>query len=179
MSEPIRLIAMQCPRCSTPVPAQPDEWAWVCAQCGQGLLLSDEQGVSAVDVFFSAAIEQAKPGRPFWVARGAVQPVLRTTYRGNAEKDMAAFWSVPRLFYVPAYQLNVEEMVAAGVELLYNPVRMQPGSPAAFAPVVVSPADVQPLAEFMVISLEADRKDMLKELRFEIKLDPPQLWILP
>ena len=86
---------------------------------------------------------------------------------------------MPRLFYVPAYQLKVEEMVAAGVELLYNPVRMQPGSPAAFAPVVVSPADVQPLAEFMVMSLEADRKDMLKELKFEIKLDPPQLWILP
>ncbi len=179
MSEPIRLIAMQCPRCSTPVAAQPEEVAWVCPQCGQGMLLSDEQGVTGLDVFFSAGIPAGKTGVPYWVARGAVKPLVRLTYRGNAEKDMYAFWAVPRLFYVPALRLPVEQMVSAGVALLRQPLRMEPGSPTAFAPVVVPPDDVRPTAEFMVMSLEADRKDMLKEFQFEIKLDPPQLWILP
>ena len=178
MNQTIRLIALQCPRCSTPVPAQPEEVAWVCTQCGQGMLLSDEQGVVALDVFFSDSIVQGVKGKPYWVARGAVKPLARWTYKGSAEKDMAAFWAVPRLFYVPAFQLEVEKVVAVGVDLLRTPVRMDTGSPAPFYPVVVSPADVRPLAEFMVMSLEADRKDTLKEFQFEIKLDPPQLWIL-
>jgi hypothetical protein len=179
MSETIRLIAMQCPRCTTPVPAQAGEVAWVCLQCGQGMLLSDEQGVTGLDVFFSAAIGAGKTGTPYWVARGVVRPLLRQAYRGNAEQEMHAFWAVPRLFYVPALRLPVEQMVAAGVALLRQPVRMEPGSPVPFTPVVVPPEDVRPTAEFMVMSLEADRKDMLKEFQFEIKIDPPQLWILP
>jgi hypothetical protein len=178
MSSEIRLIALQCPRCSTSVPAQVDEVAWVCAQCGQGMLLSDEQGVLPLDVFFSAGIQPTQKGAPFWVARGAVNLLSRQTYKGNSSKEMAEFWSVPRLFYVPAYRLPVEEMVAAGIKLLRQPVRMEPGSPAAFHPVVVDPGDVHAIAEFIVMSVEAERKDALKELKVEIKLDPAQLWIL-
>ena len=178
MSSEIRLIALQCPRCSTSVPAQVDEVAWVCAQCGQGMLLSDEQGALPLDVFFSAGIPPNAKGAPFWVARGAVSVFARQTYKGNSSKEMTEFWSLPRLFFVPAYRLPVEEMVAAGIKLLRQPVRMEPGSPVAFHPVVVDPGDVHAIAEFIVMSIEAERKDALKELKVEIKLDPPQLWIL-
>ncbi len=178
MSGEIRLIALECPRCSTPVPAQPDEVAWVCAQCGQGMLLSEETGVEPLEVFFSAGIAQNAKGSPFWVARGAVQSLGRQTYRGDSSREMAEFWAVPRLFYVPAYRLPVEEVVQAGVRLLRQPVRMEPGGRAAFHPVVMPPGDVRAIAEFIVMSIEAERKDALKELKFEIKLDPPQLWVL-
>ena len=66
----VRLIPIQCPRCQTPVPAQVDEVAWVCGQCNQGMLLSEEFGVQALDVFFSAAIPAGGQGKPFWVSRG-------------------------------------------------------------------------------------------------------------
>jgi hypothetical protein len=178
MSSEIRLIALTCPRCGTPVPAQVDEVAWVCAQCGQGMLLSDEQGTRPLEVFFSAGIAPNAKGSPFWVARGAVRVLSRQTYKGNSSKEMSDFWSVPRLFYVPAYRLPVEEVVAVGIKLLRQPVRMEPGSPAAFHPVVVDPGDVHAIAEFIVMSVEAERKDALKELKVEIKLDPPQLWVL-
>ena len=178
MSGEIRLIALTCPRCGTPVPAHVDEVAWVCAQCAQGMLLSGEQGTLPLDVFFSAGIAANAKGAPFWVARGAVSLISRQTYKGNSSKEMTEFWSVPRLFYVPAYRLPVEEMVAVGIKLLRQPVRMESGSPAAFHPVVVDPGDVHAIAEFIVMSVEAERKDALKELKVEIKLDPPQLWIL-
>lgn len=178
MSESVRLIPLQCPRCSTPVHAQPDEVAWVCAQCGQGMLLSAEDGAGPLDVFFSSSIPQNAAGRPFWVTRGVVRLLERQTYRGNASQEMQEFWGVPRLFYVPAFQLSIEEIVATGVRMLRQPVRMESGSPSRFAPVVLGPESVRPVAEFMVMSIEAERKDALREMKFDIRLDPPQLWIL-
>lgn len=179
MSEAVRLIPLQCPRCSMAVPAQVDEVAWVCAQCGQGMLLSSSEGTLELDVFFSAAISPGATGRPYWVARGVVNPLDRLTYRGNASEEMKQFWSVPRLFYVPAYQLPIEEIVALGLRLLRQPVRMDRGTPTRFLPVVLSPENIRPVSEFIVMSAEAERKDALRELKFDIRLDPPQLWILP
>jgi hypothetical protein len=113
------------------------------------------------------------------VARGAVQALQRQTYRGDESRAMAEFWAVPRLFYVPAYRLPVEQVVATGVSLLRQSVRMEPGSRADFHPVILSPTDVRPIAEFVVMSIEAERKDALRDLKFEIKLDPAQLWVIP
>jgi hypothetical protein len=38
---------------------------------------------------------------------------------------------------------------------------------------------VHPLAEFILLGIEADRKDALKTLNFTLDLERPQLWILP
>ncbi|MBI4926318.1 MAG: hypothetical protein HY835_01035 [Anaerolineae bacterium] len=175
----VRLIPLQCPRCDTPVLAKLDEVAWVCEQCGQGMKISDERGTDAMDVFFSAALPQNKPGFPYWVARGAVRPLVRSTYHRDSSEEMNAFWATPRLFYVPAYALEIEKVVAAGVSLLHKPVRMEPGARTAILPVVLPPEDVFRVAEFVVMSVEADRRDALKEFKFDLKLDPVQLWILP
>jgi hypothetical protein len=179
MSQAVRLIPLQCAKCQTAVPAQPGEVAWVCAACGQALLLDETKGVQPVDVFFSAQIQANQTGRPYWVALGTVSELSRQTYHGNESKAMAEFWSAGRLFYVPAWKLPVDDVVNEGVRLLSKPVLMKPGGPAAFYPVTISTRDVRPLAEFIVMSVEAARKDALKEFKFNIQLAPAQLWILP
>ena len=179
MSEAVRLIPLLCPKCQTPVPAQPDEVAWVCEQCRAGMLLSEEQGAVALDVFFSTSIPQNATGRPFWVARGMVKPATRTTYRGDNSKEMREYWSVPRLFFIPAYACQLDEMLETGTKLLREPWIMQPGAPTRIQPVVLAPQGVKPVAEFIVMSVEAGRGDWLKELKMDVELDPPQLWILP
>jgi hypothetical protein len=179
MSTAVRLIPLQCSKCQTAVPGQPGEVAWVCAACGQALLLDEEKGVRPIDAFFSQQIAPNQPGKPYWVALGTVSGLNRQTYRGDESRVMAAFWSAPRLFYVPAWKLAVEDVVRAGVQMLTSPVSMQAGGRAAFYPVTVSPKDLQPLAEFMVMSVEAARKDYLKEINFSIRLEAAQLWVLP
>jgi hypothetical protein len=179
MSAPVRLIPLQCFKCQTAVPAQPGEVAWVCAACGQALLLDESKGIEKIDAFFSDQIQPNQTGRPYWVALGTVSGLNRQTFQGNESKAMTAYWAVGRLFYVPAWKLPVEDVVNEGVRLLSKPVLMKPGGPAAFFPVTVSPRDVRPLAEFIVMSVEAARKDALKELNFTIHLVPAQLWILP
>lgn len=183
---PIRLVPLLCAKCRAPVPARPDELAWVCEQCGQGLLLEpsptpgpDESATRALDIFFSNAINPGQKGRPFWVTRGQVTLTDRQTYKGDEGRAAREYWATARLFYVAAWETSLDEIIALGVSLLARPQGLEPGSPVPFLPVVTSPADVRALAEFMVVSVEADRRDALKTIQYDLKLDPLQLWILP
>jgi hypothetical protein len=176
---PVQLILLQCPKCQTAVATQPGEVAWVCETCGQGLLLDEVLGAKLIDVFFSAQIPINQSGRPYWVSLGTVSAMIRETYKGDERKAMTEYWSNGRLFFIPAWNLAVEQVVNEGVRLLSQPVTMNPGGRTRFNPVTVTPRDVQALAEFMVMSVEAARKDALRHLDFIIKLEPPQLWILP
>jgi hypothetical protein len=179
-SSPVRLIPMMCMKCSQPVIAQPGEVAWLCSTCGQGLLLGSDGALQTLGIFFSPGIKPGAKGRPFWVAPGQVTITERQTYQGNSAREAAEFWGQGRLFFIPAYQIALEDLVAAGMALLKTPVNLtQPASPAAFVPVTTGPEDIRPLAEFIVLAAEADRRDALKTLQFDLKLQSPQLWILP
>ena len=179
MTQPVRLIPLLCPHCQTPIPAQPDEVAWVCGNCQKGALLDEKKGAVPLNVFFHASLAAGKKGAPFWVTRGKVTFQERITYRGDEQKAMQDFWAEPRLFAIPAFALPLEEAIAMGVQFLHQPIPMEMGKPAPFPPIVVPPQDVHPLAEFIVMSVEAERKDALKHLKFTLTLEPLQCWILP
>jgi hypothetical protein len=179
MSPIIELVPLVCCRCQTPVPAQADEAAWVCANCGQGLLLSDSAGTAPLAIHYAAGIPAGKPGRPFWVVDGQVA-LQRLIYGGGDQSPNAqAFWQTPRRFYVPAYLLELQTMVDVGTNLLLQAPVLNAGTPAPFLPVTLAPADIQPMAEFIVMGIEAARKDNLKEVQFSLKLSAPELWIVP
>jgi hypothetical protein len=173
-------VPLVCLKCSTPVPAEPDEVAWVCSQCGQGLLLDVEKGLEPLIVQYAAGIPAGARGKPFWVVD--VQVILqgRETYSMINQNGAAAqAWAAPRRFFVPAFECPLETMQGIGARLLLQPPALQAGPRAAFEPVVVSPVDVKPLAEFIVMAVEAGRSDSLKRLQFDLRLSAPALWILP
>lgn len=178
MSAPVELIPMFCIRCQNAIPAQPDEVAWVCGQCSQGLLLSDEKGLTPLDFHYAADIPAGAGGKPFWVAAGKVD-IRRTAFRGDRSGEMLTFWQTSRRFFIPAFELPLEEGTALGVNLLRQSPVLKPGSPAKFAPITVPPEDMRPLAEFIILSIEAERKDDLKTVEFQLQLEEPQLWVLP
>jgi hypothetical protein len=179
VDRPVQLIPLVCVKCQTPVPAQPDEVAWVCGQCEQGLVFDERLGLASLDVFYAAGIPPNTPGKPFWVADGRVAFTRRQTYSGNEDRAVTRFWEGPRRFFVPAFNGSLEALLGLGSKLLENPPTLQPGPTAPFEPVTLALADVKPLAEFIVMALEAGRKDKLKEIQFTLELSNPVLWILP
>ncbi len=180
MGQSVELIPLVCTHCSTPVPANPEEVAWVCAQCGQGLLLDEQKGLAPLDVYYSAQIAPNTRGKPYWVAQGDVT-VQRQTYDSGrrGEQEAQQFWSQPRQFIIPAYDCTLETFTKIGVDWLRQPPALQPGSPAAFEPVTLHLDDVKAAAEFIVVAVEAGRSDKLKEVSFSLDLSKPTLWILP
>lgn len=175
----VQLLPLVCFKCQTAIPAGVDEVAWVCPTCGQGLLLSAEQGTCPLDVHFAAGIQPGTPGRPFWVGRGLVE-TRRRTFGGSDQSGQAeVFWHGGRNFYVPAFTCPLEQLIEIGTQLVIKQPALQQGAPAAFVPVTTRPEDVRPYAEFIVMAIEAGRPDRLKDLQFTIQLDEPVLWVVP
>jgi len=177
----IALIPLVCLRCSTPIPANPEEMAWVCANCGQAMSLDEENGLIPQLVYYSADIPPDTPGKPYWVAEGQVD-LQRASYgsdKGQRE-EAQRFWSQPRRFFLPAYQATLEQLLGQGIKHLVQPPHLtEAETPVGFAPITMDIRDVRKAAEFLVVAIEAARPDKLKELTFDLKLSPPNLWILP
>ena len=180
MDRQISLIPLVCPRCNTPVPAEPEEVAWVCANCGQAMSLDEENGLIPQLVYYSADIPPDTPGRPYWVAEGQVD-LQRASYgsdKGQRE-EARRFWSQPRRFFLPAYQATLEQLLTQGIRYLVQPPHLtEAETPVRFASITMDIRDVRKAAEFLVVAIEAARPDKLKELTFDLKLSPPNLWIL-
>jgi len=175
------LIPLQCLKCQASLAAEVDEVAWVCPICGQAALLDDSQpaGLSPLEIHYAAAMRNIpQPGRPFWVAEGVVA-VTRQTYRGDESRQAQEFWQKPRTFFVPAFACSLIDLVSLGMKFLRQPIVPTPGQPSLFLPVKLSPGDVYPMAEFIIMGMEAERKDMLKSVQIQLKLAPPVLWVLP
>ena len=182
MVQPVELIPLACLKCDTSLPAQPDEVAWVCSRCGQGLLLDEtaERGLSLLEVAYAAGIDPAGKGKPFWVVAGRVD-LQSSTFEtfSNKAGEAQQLWSQPRSFFIPASDLPLQTLVELGPRLLLNPPALQPGPPVSFEPVTVAPDDLPALAEFIVLAIEAGRSDMLKQVNIQVALAAPALWVLP
>ena len=190
MDRPVELVPLLCLKCGQPIPAALNEVAWVCSQCGQGQRLVEEAavenggqpatpaGLIPLDIHYSATIPPNGKGRPFWVAEGTVL-LQRQTYGSSRTREAQDYWNSPRRFFIPAYDCPLEEALQESLQRLARPEQLPPGPPVAFLPVTLPEEDLQALAEFVVMVIEAKRKDKLREVVFSVRLEPPDLWILP
>jgi hypothetical protein len=169
---------MYCPKCGFPIKAQVDEIAWVCSQCLEGVLLNNENQLELTKIQFQQSRLDVREGFPFWVTTVKVS-LYRETLRGNLSDEMLQFWQNPRIVFIPAFEMALEELLKRAEALIKNPPILFNGSVIAFKPVVLSPLDLKAYIEFLVLQIEASRQDDLKQLTFELQLDEPALWILP
>lgn len=178
MTESISLVPMYCPKCSFPIKAQVDETAWICSQCFEGVLLNNQNQLVLTKIQFQQSGIDVSEGFPYWVATIKVT-LNRETLRGNLSDEMLQFWQNPRTVFIPAFEMELEEMLKRAEALIKNPPPLFSGPVTAFKPVVLSPSDLKAYIEFLVMQIEAGRQDDLKELTFELQLDEPLLWIFP
>lgn len=181
MAASITLIPLLCPNCRAALPAQPDEIAWRCAECGRGWHLNEaaaEHGLEPLEFRFDARLDPRVPGRPFWVTEGRVT-LSRETYSGNQTAKAQEFWSQPRRFVIPAFNCPLETLIQSGMEALRQPPDLRPGEPAPYAPITLPRDDVKDMAEFVIIAVEAERNDQVKTVGFQVQLSQPELWVLP
>ena len=178
MDQTVVLVPLLCIQCSTPIPAEPDQVAWVCSVCNQAMLLDDEKGLQPLNISYAANVSPNAIGKPYWVAEGKVT-LQRETYGSAKNNEAQQFWAQPRRFFIPASRASLEELLSRATNLLLNPPSLQTGAVARFEPVTLDIRDVTAAAEFLVVSIEAGRPDRLKKIDFTLQLSPPALWILP
>jgi hypothetical protein len=115
------------------------------------------------------------------VFEGRVQINRRDAQSGNRRDEAIAFWSQPRSFFVPAWELSLQALRSDGLEMLKKQPQLQAGTrptQVRLSQVVVSAEDARRMLEFLVLSLEAGRADWLKTIDFKIDVGEPVLWAL-
>ena len=174
----MKLIALRCPMCNTALTPGDDDLVIACQQCGAAIAITDE-GLLPIEIRFSAG--NAGQYQPWWVFEGRVQINRRETQSGNRREDALKFWSQPRLFFVPAWELSLQALKSNGLEMLKKQPQLQAGPRPAqvkLSPVVVAAEDARRMLEFLVLSLETGRADWLKSIDFKIEVGEPVLWAL-
>lgn len=181
MSAKIELVPLRCIRCETPVPAERDEIAWVCAQCGQGLLLDEREGLQNLEIHYAAGLSPDEKGKPYWVAKGHVN-LEREAHRewtGTQHRAADQFWGAIRQFIIPAFSTSLDDLLELSSYMFSNPPDFVDGPAAPFEPVTLSPQDLASVVEYIVMAVEAGRKDDVKSIGVSVELDTPVLWVLP
>ena len=181
MTTSVELVLLKCVRCSTLVSAGEEEVAWVCAQCGQGLQLT-QTGLAPLTVNWA----EAKPGNtqpqwlPFWVFTGTVNFRSREAYGAFTQSQPDKLWSAPRRFYVPAFPLPIEQLQTLGADFTRRQIELKPGRALdSLANCTLPGADARQVVEFIVLTIEAAQRDKLKNVDFALNLNEPELWVLP
>ncbi len=178
----MKLLALRCPSCTQPLAPGAEDVVMMCGNCGTAVSM-DEAGLQPVAVNFAAPKqEQVGAWLPFWVYNGRVSLQKRESQGGYQTKQAEQFWQEPHRFLVPAWELSVRDAREMGSNLLKNPPVLQAvprPQTAVFTPATVTAEDARKLMEFIVLTIEAERSDWLKELQFTLQTDPAELWAIP
>ena len=175
----VELRLLKCLRCGALVPAQEEEVAWVCAQCGQGLQLAPE-GVAPLTVKWAAgrAGVASLHWAPFWIFVGTVTFSSRESYSGSRPPEK--LWGSPVRFFVPAFAATLRQMQELGANLTRRQLQLAAGpAQGAVSGCTLSLDDARQAADFIVLTIEADQSDKLKYVGFSVKLAQAELWLLP
>lgn len=180
MTSPIQLLQLKCIHCQTPLSANEEEVAWLCAQCGKGTQLTSSD-LAPVKLVWVASRPNVTTARwhPFWVFVGKVNFTRRETYDGGEEPN--PLWNSPARFYIPAFTTNIDLVESLGAALTKSQSNFKPATAVSpFNDCTLLPEDAWTAAEFVVLTIEAERKDMLRHVEFIIaERTTPELWLLP
>jgi hypothetical protein len=182
----MKLIALRCPNCNHGLKPGNEDILLACPNCQIPVAIAVD-GPKRVKVRFALPLKSeanVQEWVPFWVFEGRVKVTVRETQSGwrTKDKDSNRLWGSPRRFYVPAWDLNVHTAQEVGSRLVVSqPEFTTVNQPKQLnlVPAIVKPADARKLLEFIILAIEARRKDWLKEFAFNLEVGKPQLWALP
>jgi hypothetical protein len=180
----MKLILLRCPNCARQLAPDNDDVVFMCTNCFTSVSM-DEGGLRATEVRFALPPKgdiRARQWMPFWVYESQVRVLKRET-QGRSDREASDLqWAKPLRMFVPAWEISMQVAQDVGSRLIQRqPVVKFVERPetAYMAPAVVTPEDALRLLEFIVLAIEARRRDWLKAIDFRIEAGEPELWAMP
>lgn len=182
----MKLILLRCPNCSEPLNPDNDDVVIACPNCLTPVAIA-VNGPQEMTVRFVVPVNKAVSGSrwfPFWVFEGHVHILRRETQGGSrsGRKESEKLWGSSRRLYVPAWELDLHNAQEVGSQLIQKQPDIQfvnhPEN-AQLISVTVTPTDARKLLEFVILAVEARRRDWLKDLEFDLEINDPELWGMP
>lgn len=181
----MKLIALRCPQCGQNLEPKHNEVVVTgCKQCHTAVQIS-QNGLRIIAVSYAApAADRVDAWLPFWLFDGRVNMQRRQSQGRSkgADKDAAHLWGAPRRLYAPAWNTRASQARQIGSRLVQQQIQFQPieqPPDALITEAIITPEDALKLLDFIVLTIEANRKDDLKEISYQIEAGQPQLWAVP
>ena len=179
------LEAVKCKKCDSGLMVEVNDNIVYCSSCGSGFEIINGELVSIEINFASAAIrgEGEMIYKPFWLLKAHINIAERKA-SGNFLKNIFGGsndnTSGNIAFYIPAFYCSIESMKNLATQFtIRNPV----ASPQKYNTKLIGFAygkeDAKKLAEFILISMEAEKSDTMKSFNYDMKFDSMEILGIP
>lgn len=182
----MKLILLRCPNCGEPLNPDNDDVVIACSNCHTTVAIA-VNGPQKMTVRYAVHGNKPVSGQrwfPFWVFEGRANILRRETQGGSrsGRKESEKLWRSSRRLYVPAWDLDLHNAQEIGSQLIQKQPDIQfvehPEN-AQLISATVTPKDARKILEFVILAIEARRRDWLKDLEFDLEINDPELWGMP
>ncbi len=191
MSSGIQLVALTCLKCGSKLNARSGAVFLYCAECGSGFEINDKDviatevattnALSPIPVYFARLRKEAQEFIPFWafdakLEIGDLQVDGSQKQRGFIQlfRERGAL----RL-YVAAYAGDLEQENPRSQQLTFDQPQFEfLQKQKAVQGIVISQRDARKIADYLFLMSEIERKDMLRNLSYNLQLENPSMFLI-
>ncbi|MCX7878464.1 MAG: hypothetical protein N2510_07485 [Ignavibacteria bacterium] len=174
--EDFKLIAIKCKSCDSGLTVEMNDTIVYCSSCGNGWeIINDE--LHPIEVGFAKPVLQGQGEivyKGFWL----VDSYVRINSRDSSGGWMSSFFGDGSktegniLFYVPAFWMTIDSVKNIGSQFtLRNPVPSPQKYSVKVTGFTFSKDDAKKIAEFIFLSAEAEKKDTVRNINYELTVN--------
>jgi hypothetical protein len=187
----LRLVALKCSKCGSLLKAEPNDHVYYCNNCGTGFeLINEKDELVVVNIDFALPAKKLEAELvylPFWVFYTNIQIGSRDSSQtmGSAAGFIKNIFSggegnkPVRKLYVPAFNTPITNIRALGMEFTRNQPELEKIKKDKLTGCRFSSRDAEKLADFIFLSMEAEKPDMLKNITYSLGLSSPKVIGIP
>ncbi|MBS1550656.1 MAG: hypothetical protein JST15_01140 [Bacteroidetes bacterium] len=180
-----RLEAVICKNCGSGLVVEINDNIVYCSSCGSGFEILQE-GLVPIEINFAAAAIRAEGEmiyKPFWLLKSTVNiferkssgAFLKNLFGGSNESTSGDI-----AFYVPAFYCPLEVLKNISTKFtLKNPIASPQKYNVSLKGFDYGKQDAKKLSEFLLISFEAEKSDVMKNFRYELVFHSMEILGIP
>ncbi|MBP9191078.1 MAG: hypothetical protein KBF96_00855 [Ignavibacteria bacterium] len=169
-----KLEAVKCKQCGSGLVVEVNDNIVYCTSCGSGFEIINGE-MTPIEINFAAAAIRGEGEvvyKPFWLLRTNLN-IMERNASGNFLKNIFGGsndnTSGEILFYIPAFYCSLDVMKNLATEFtIKNPVASPQKYNVKLTGFAYGKEDAKKLAEFILISMEAEKSDVMKDFNYKM-----------
>lgn len=182
----LRLVPLKCKKCGSLLNADTRDVVYYCGNCDSGFeLINEKDELVPVNIDFAIPnkkMDTEKIYLPFWVFDANIKISSRDAAGSITGFIMNIFGAENKSagkFYVPAFETSLENIRKLGLEFTKSQPEFDVIKKGKLNGCSCSSKDAEKIADFIFLSIEAGKSDMLKSITYSLGLSSPKVIALP
>lgn len=183
----MRVIQVKCPQCNSPISMKQKDRAFYCSQCNA--IHVRDGGIEKLDyevAEFNPSAQGEKVYMPFWRIYASLVIRSKSVEGGTLFKITSLLKGTANggnmFIYIPASEMDTANFRRIATQFTANPprysTRLNFGA-AGRLPTVVSKREAAEMADFVIVTMEAEQPGVLQRLDYSLTVNDTKLVYLP